>query len=415
MSLWMFLKTFADVCLYFSIIAAFPTLFSCGFSFLWPALLCGVGAGTAAMLDDRGRGELRFLGLVLPGCALVLAQSVFDGCILAPVILYTAILIIRGEFALEYYTFREFFTRSLTVWGIFFGLLFVIHNFELMSSPNRMVLSYDTTLWLGLLYVLAGVLLLRQLRLGEENQAHGRAADRRQLAVVAVSLCVMLLGIVALERFLRAQGLSIEEVLATLMKYLVGLPLTVLTKILTYLLRPVLKDVQQTEPSETAQETEATEGVPMPVGDAVQPSQSQTEMGFPWWLVVLILVALTVALVFMFRVLRTRSTVSAEGEKRGKVTPAQREKRGADRSNRGKVRRTYREFLKSERRRGLKLRKNQTSADILKAVSPATDPEAASRLRELYLAARYDDKREVTAQQVKQAREALKRSGGTES
>ena len=44
-------------------------------------------------------------------------------------------------------------------------------------------------------------------------------------------------------------------------------------------------------------------------------------------------------------------------------------RRDSRRSNRGKVRHYYREFLKMERKRGMKLRKDYTTADILQRIS----------------------------------------------
>lgn len=413
MIFWMFLKIFGDVCLYFSVIGAFPTLFSCGFSFLWPALLCGAGAGTAAMLDDRGQRELRFLGLILPACSLFLTQSVFDAFVMLPVILYTAVMIFRGEFSLEYYSFRDYYIKSLMVWGASFGLLFVIHQFELMTIPDRAVLASDKALSFGLLYAASGILLLRQLRLGEENQVHGRAANRRQMVAVAAGTGVTLLGVVALERMLHEQATSIENLLGRFLEYLVSLPLMLIGWIIELFLTIEPERVEETIATEPTVETEAAGLAPLPSAGLAEPVQDAAEPGFPWWLVVLILGALTVTLIFMLRILRTHSSVVGEGEQVKKVTPARREKRESDRTNRGKVRRYYREFLKSEKRRGMKLRKDHTSEDILRSISAETDPEAAAELRQIYLAARYDHKREVSVQEVRQAKNALKKINET--
>ena len=70
MSIWMFVKTFGDICLYFSVVSAFPKLFPYEFSFLWPTLLCAVSVAMADMLGNRGLLRLRFLCLVLQNCFL---------------------------------------------------------------------------------------------------------------------------------------------------------------------------------------------------------------------------------------------------------------------------------------------------------------------------------------------------------
>lgn len=56
----------------------------------------------------------------------------------------------------------------------------------------------------------------------------------------------------------------------------------------------------------------------------------------------------------------------------------------------------------------MKLRHHMTSADILNASAPETDPEAARTLREIYVAARYGENREITPAQVQTAKAALK-------
>jgi len=99
---------------------------------------------------------------------------------------------------------------------------------------------------------------------------------------------------------------------------------------------------------------------------------------------------------------RTRSTGSGQTVER--IVPVKREKQPIRQSNRGKVRHLYRQFLKEEQKRGLKRKSSQTSADILRKISPTTDPDAAAALREVYLSARYDQAAEVTPEQVELAR-----------
>ena len=87
-------------------------------------------------------------------------------------------------------------------------------------------------------------------------------------------------------------------------------------------------------------------------------------------------------------------------------------RRDSRRSNRGKVRHYYREFLKMENRRGLKLQKHYTTEDILLRISGDTDREGAAELREFYLLARYDERNDITPEQAEAAKLALRRSRG---
>jgi hypothetical protein len=83
-------------------------------------------------------------------------------------------------------------------------------------------------------------------------------------------------------------------------------------------------------------------------------------------------------------------------------------KKASKLSNRHKVRQLYREFLRAENGWGLKLKKNDTSADVLRRIHPETDKESAAALRQVYLAARYDDRQNISREQVSEAKQALK-------
>ena len=114
-------------------------------------------------------------------------------------------------------------------------------------------------------------------------------------------------------------------------------------------------------------------------------------------------------MVFLLRTFSYRKTVPFTKERTGNAEILEGNRIPNPQSNRGKLRRFYREFLRTERRRGAKLRTNQTSEDILRKISSDTDRQAASELRRLYIGARYDLSREVSDDQVKAAKAALKK------
>ena len=79
-----------------------------------------------------------------------------------------------------------------------------------------------------------------------------------------------------------------------------------------------------------------------------------------------------------------------------------------DWSNREKVRRVYREFLDSTRKRGIKITDKMTSEEILNAIKGICDEKGAVALRDVYIVARYNDYANVSSEQVHMAKEALK-------
>ena len=140
------------------------------------------------------------------------------------------------------------------------------------------------------------------------------------------------------------------------------------------------------------------------------PEPQPVESTFPW-IALVVTVAMVVVLVLMLRTFQSSGgkAVSQHTEEALETGTTRRKDRS---SNRSKLRRCYREFLRYERKRGLALRRYHTSLDVQKRLTADTDPQAASQLRQLYLAARYDPHREVTAEQVRQARAALKKIRG---
>jgi hypothetical protein len=140
------------------------------------------------------------------------------------------------------------------------------------------------------------------------------------------------------------------------------------------------------------------------------PEPQPVESTFPW-IALVVTVAVVVVLVLMLRTFQSSGgkAVSQHTEEALETGTTRRKDRS---SNRSKLRRCYREFLRYERKRGLTLRRYHTSLDVQKRLTADTDPQAASQLRQLYLSARYDPHREVTAEQVRQARAALKKIRG---
>ena len=82
-----------------------------------------------------------------------------------------------------------------------------------------------------------------------------------------------------------------------------------------------------------------------------------------------------------------------------------------DRStNRSRIRKVYRDFLKAQRKQGMKLRSYHTSADVQQNLAQTTDAAAAAQLRKIYLSARYDEGGEITANQLATAKAAYKKT-----
>lgn len=407
MNFQVFLKVFGDLCLYFACIGGFPTLFPFGFSYLWPALACGAAAGIGGFLSDHGKGRGRFFCLVLPISCLILADTWMEVLVLLPVLAYTIVLICRDGWYMEYFPFRAAFQKCLKFLGIFLLVMFFGRMLEDSVSYRNPMLDSTAVLYAGLLYAASGIILQRQLRLNT-NQIREKYFNNLQLVLTALGTGLFLLGLILAEGFLESRGISLAEIIGQALRAVVAFPVRLLGALVMLLFGMDGKTLEKIESVQVAETTPAATGPSLPMGQAVTPQQTQIDVGFPWWLAVLILAAMTVLLLYLLRQMRGRRIAASARETTEKIMPTPGQKPSLRRSNRAKLRKLYREFLRTEKGRGQKLEAYHTSQDILDALRPGGNATAAARLRQLYLKARYDEANDITPEQLSQAREALK-------
>lgn len=401
MSMWVFLKVFADACLCFGILASFPAVFPVSISLLWPALLCATGAGIAAHFRNAGKDGLRFLGLLLCAVTLWLPENSTELVVLLPVVLYSAVVIVRGELSLEYYTFRQYFKGTLTFLVCAFLILCAL---AYLDKPFDNVENFDAeaVTRYGILHAVAGVALLRQLRLGEQGIA-GRRMNAAQTAIAVGGTGVVVLGIAAAEKWLHQ---SLMALLRTASTALLA-PLLMLYDWFSDRGMDVVEGLTGKDPLTPQQRPTTPPGaIPMESVPLETPVLQEPERAFPW-LVIVVLATLVILVTVMLRSFRGKIAVPVQEEVIEKLQPKLRQKQGSG-SNRSRIRRLYRDFLKNQRKRGVQLRRYHTSADIQRNLTADTDTVAADQLRQVYLSARYDEGCEISARQLARAKAAYK-------
>lgn len=405
MSMWVFLKVFGDICLCYAVIGMLPKLFSVEFSLLWPVMLCASGAAMAAYVSNQGKGKCRFFALILPLATFMLADSLVEYLVLVPPVVYACAVIIRGDLALEYYSQRQMFHRCMVFLAILYGLSFLFEYVESITRPLQGALESNALLLYGVLYGFSGCLLLRELRMGMDGYGRERTLSNIQMAVVFGGAGAMLVGFMAAREKLWQWTLALLRVIWNGVVILFGF----VGWLIGLLFNDEMKDL--TEELETV-ETTAPPTSPLPtiVLSGGEQTEHTVEIGYPWWLVVLILAAMMVLLLLLLGSFRKQMTVMESEEILDDSAAPERESKTQRGTNRSKVRRYYREFLKAQRRKGVRIQSSHTSLDILEEVSEKTDKVSASQLRDIYIAARYDDSREVTSQQVQEARKAAKKA-----
>lgn len=404
MSIGMLLKIFSDCCVCFAILGAFPSVIPYSYPLLWPALLCGAAACLATFLNEKNKPVLSRLCAVIPFLSLLFVREAGETIILLPVLIYAVVVIIRGRLQLEYYTYRQYFKRSLMLLGILYLALNAVSFLESFAGEGASVVQAAVTLRYGIVHLLCGVILQRQLRLGMERRGQGGTG---QIAVMLGGTGVVIAGFLVAEPVLR-QGAS--YVFKAVITTLFGAIMAVL-ELFTSLLNQVELDSMNEQIQDVREDRLPT--VSGTLGDQIQQVVQEEEVTRSLWWVVLVVAVLIVAIMLMFLTFRKKSGAvrSAETVAVVKITEKPKTSRY---SNRSKVRQVYREFLRQEKKRGLLLKQDYTSEDILQRISEDTDEKAAAELRALYIRARYDENHEISRAQVEAAKAALKKSrGGT--
>lgn len=396
----MILKIFSDCCVCFAILGSGPVEYR--LPMLLPALLCGVAAGIAAFFQDKGLVWLRRLCGLLPLGILLLAENKGHGLLLAVPALYTAFVILWNKLELEYYAYRRFFLRSLALLG---GAYLAVNVWIFLAQVvNDRVPGLDTGVILryGLVHLFCGVILQRQLRLGVGSRSAG---GRRQIALLLGTGGGIALGFLVAEPLLRRS-------LGTVLGYVFSLVLTPLGLLVEWVLRLFTSLGDREDVEKDYQEfLDYMESIGMGGGvQNGQPSPSDTPTSFDGTVIwgILVTVFLVIAAVLLVRSFHRRRNDMDTGERTARLENVPKKKRQPRLSNRGSVRQTYRDFLRAEKNRGMRLQKSDTSADVLAHIHKDTDLPSASALRQVYLAARYDDRQNITRAQVEAAKRALK-------
>ncbi len=404
MSSWLFFKVFGDACLYFSVIGAFPMLFPCRYAFYLPALLCAMGAMIASLLKKL-HPTMRILGCLLPICALFLASNIIEHIVLLPIIAYCLAVIVRSNCQLEYDQFLPFFKKLIKLWLCFFFVVLLISSL-LNELGESLDFGIDTLLRYGILCFISGILLLRALRLGNLTSQN---TNRKQMIVTAGGVGAFMLLAVLAERILMQHGRTVADAVVSILKFLFSLPILLIMSIANLLFNGENKGSIETTMIEVVTTTEEAETVALPKGGESTPSvlEQLNEENFPWWIVVVMIAVLTAILFFAFRLHQRKEAKARTYEDSQKLAKSKKAKTAAD-SNRAKLRRYYRDFLKYEKTKGLKLSTDQTSLDILENLPHKNNHQACAKLRELYLSARYDDTHDVSKQQLDEAQSAWK-------
>lgn len=404
MSILMVLKLFSDCCICFAILASGPVSF--GIPLLLPALLWGIIAGLATFFERKGWKALRYLCGILPLLCLMLGKSNGQILVLAVPAIYTALVIFRGKLELEYYSYNRFFLQSLGLLGGAYVIVLVWEFLTTLTGKPVTLLDAGVMFRYAFVHMVCGIVLQRQLRLGADQISK---SSRRQLSALLGAGGGIAFGFLVAEPFLRMQVLELVKIALLAL----GIPIVFVIELISKGLNTV-QQILPSKPGQTGQGSgtgaggNATVKPPETGVVPVDPESVAKELDptFVWGILVTVL--LVVAAVILYKSFQKGRNAVAVGEMTGYVVTPPKKKQPPRMSNRHKVRQLYREFLRVENGRGLKLKKSDTSEDVLKRIHPETDKNSAEALRQVYLSARYDDRQSISRDQLNAAKQAFK-------
>jgi MFS family permease len=399
MSLAMVLKIFSDCSLCFGILGLIEADFPV--PLLIPALLCAISVGIATFCEEKGWPAWRRLCALLPWGCLLLGENGLQMILLSVPAAYSALVILCNKLELEYYTYRRFFLRSLKLLVVAYFLVNAWIFCILAIKETSPAMNAGVLLRYGLVHLLCGVVLQRQLRLGVGAYQEG---GKRQMAMMLAVTATIIVGFLVSEPLLR-QGLGS---LVGMVLTAVAAPFVLVVQLVGWLIDRMPK--KSKEGLEWI--IERLEEVRQGGVDRLEPN-GQKPMPEPLnldYVAVALIVGLllVVAVVILFKSFQKRRQQAEPAENVSRVRMPPKKKKPSALTNRGKVRQLYRDFLRTEKNLGMKLRSSDTSADVQARIHKDTDGPSADDLRGVYLAARYDDRQGVSRSQVERAKRALK-------
>lgn len=401
MSLAMLLKIFSDCCIIFGVLASGPVSFQV--PLLIPALICGVSVAIATFFHGKGWKIPRRLCAVLPLSCLLLADGIGQLLILAAPAIYAGYVIVRSELELEYYSFRRFFQGSLWLLVVIYLLENAWIFLSMITNDGPSPLDPSSILRYGLVHLLCGIVLQRQLRLGVGNRAEG---GRRQMVLMLGTAGAIAGGFIVAEPLLR-KGIG---ALAGTVFSVVMTPFALLAELIAKLVEMMIRTEEDKETYDEFLDYMESIGLGGVGGETAPPPEGSAPEGIDLtavWITLASIFLLVVA-VLLLRSFHKRRGDSDGGPQVRKLVTAPKKKKESAMSNRGRVRQLYRDFLRAEKSLGMKLTSSDTSQDVLHRIHKDTDAVSAQQLRNVYLAARYDERQNISRNQVDAAKRALK-------
>ncbi len=392
------LEAVCDLLPYFAFAALFPAYENAGQLVGMELLLVCVSAMMLARLKNPVSG---FICGLLPILGLMSATSREQILFTIPALIIWCALAISGKNDVHYEDYKYLFgvPAALDILILLFILSKVLSG-EHMSRISILCASS---------YLVLGVIVLRRKRMGASATLQARMLNLAEILGVSAA------GVVSI-------GL-IYGVLKLLWKVIeiILLPFGLLFNALVSFFVWVTPFVMNNQPVE---ETAASEAVSVLEEEIAETESLVSEVDpaqYPWAetlqhiivvvFIIVLFVFIGIAIYKMVKELRIdgrsydQHYEDAVMEKEAFGKKKRRKRRKEERTNNYKIREIYREYLAYIRKNGVSISGQATSEEILEASNRLVDSSEAAGLRALYIRARYNDEKQLSSEEVSQAKQ----------
>ncbi|MBQ9579551.1 MAG: DUF4129 domain-containing protein [Lachnospiraceae bacterium] len=396
----MILYYLKDVCLilfYIAIMRANNEVFETTVNFIPMIILMALGPVVSKYLFEHYDERTRFLGLIpVIGAILVSPLTVNNILLAIPPVIYTAVLVYIKFKDIEYYSFVKLF-RILLIGG---AAALVIH-FALVMEILSVGGTYDkSNIVAGLGYFAAftaiGIFVARKLRFNADG-------------LKAVSFAGFL-GIVGAAAVISIIMVYTKEYVYKAVRYILMIVIMPFGYLLGWWSR-LMEDAGAMVAIASA-DAEKASTVDPPAIKIIGYDKPMPEYDLPLNVIILAgtVIIVAVLLFLSIRILNSKAIHNSRDEfEKDKVGTLKKAKKVQRFSNKEKVRKIYRHFIEIMTARGIKITESMTSQEILDLLMGKMGYSHAAALRDVYILARYDDYGSVTDEEVRLAKEALKK------
>ena len=405
-----FMKILGDLCVYFAVACSIPFLFPHSFPMVYVGLILAAVAGVGAGLSGTKKPLLRLLPLPAVLCVFLLCDLTMDFVLVIPAVAYTAIVVISGKFDHDVYAFRSIFKTTMKFLLLFSFFIFAFHTVEQWAGAQYNSLDPEPAFAYLCIYALTGVFSLRQLRSARNEMKKIRYANSAQIVSAVTAAGALAFVLIRFSEQIKSLFLFLTNLVITVF---LSLPLLALAWMDSDTGDSAFHLLQVRDYLEKTQNN-ARASMFAKMAEIYEARKAARGEQFPTGLVILVMaVMLVIFAVLIINMKKRKQEAQPAGHTKIQTTESAR-KRRETLTNREKIRKYYRSFLKTERKKGHTITSSHTSQVILDEASILTNMDGAKSLRELYIKARYDDS-PVTQEDVEAARLALKRSQQTPS